>query len=71
MLQQNKIYANHYQYPVKKVTIIYFFNHSKMGFSNEITVDAINDEQAIDKAKYEIACVYGSKMLPRFTFKLK
>ena len=71
MLLQNKIYSNHYQYPIKKVTVIYFFNHSKMGFSNEITVDAINDEQAIDKAKYEVAGVYGTKMLPKFTFKLK
>lgn len=71
MTTQNKIYQNHYQYPVKKVTIVYFFNHSKMGFSNEITVDAINDEQAIDKAKHEVAGVYGSNMLRRFTFQLK
>ena len=67
----NKIYSNHYQYPAKKVTIIYNFKDSKMGFSNEITVTAINDEQAIDKAKDEVSGCYGSSMLKRFSFKLK
>ncbi len=67
----NKIYPLATQFPIKKVTVIYFFNHSKMGFSNEITVDAISNDNAIDRAKYEVASVYGSKMLPRFSFKLK
>lgn len=53
------------------VTVIYSFNHSKMGFNNSITVDAMNEEHAIENAKYEVACVYGSKMLTRFTFKIK
>jgi hypothetical protein len=71
MNTQNKIYANHYQYPVNKVTIVYFFNHSKMGFSNEITVDAICNEQALDKAKDAVSGCYGSSMLKRFSFKIK
>ena len=58
------------EYPVKKVTVTYWFNHSKMGFNNSITVDAINNQQAIDKAQYEVAGVYGSKMLKRFSFTL-
>lgn len=49
--------------------VVYFFNHSKMGFSNSITVEAINPDQAIEKAKHEVACVYGSGMLKKFTFK--
>jgi hypothetical protein len=59
------------QYPIKKVTIIYTFNNSKFGFNNSITVEAINDDQALDKARYEVSGAYGSKMLPRFSFKLK
>ncbi len=51
--------------------IIYQFNHSKMGFQNSVTVTAINDEQAIDKAKDEVSGVYGSGMLKKFTFKIK
>lgn len=58
------------QYPIKKVTVIYNFNNSKFGFNNSITVDAICDQQAIDKAKNEVACVYGSNMLKRFSFKV-
>lgn len=60
-----------FKYPIKAVTVIYTFNHSKMGFNNSVTVDAINDEMAIEKAKQEVAGVYGSKMLRRFSFKLK
>jgi hypothetical protein len=59
------------QYPIKKVTVLYNFNDSKMGFKNSVTVEAINDEQAIDKAKNEVAGVYGSSMLNEITFKLK
>ncbi len=53
------------------VTVIYNFNHSKMGFSNEITVEAISEEQAIEKAKVAVSECYGSKMLKKFTFKVK
>lgn len=56
---------------IRKVTVLYNFNHSKMGFQNSVTVDAITDEQAIVNAKKAVAEVYGSKMLPRFRFKLK
>jgi len=66
-----KVYPIGTQYPIKKVKVIYFFNHSKMGFSNEITVDAISNEQALDKAKYEVSGVYGSGMLKKFSFKIK
>jgi len=64
-----KIYSQ--QYSPKKVTVIYSFNHSKMGFTNEITNTCINDEQAIDKAKEGVAGVYGSSMLKKFSFKIK
>ncbi len=64
-----KIYSQ--SYAPKKVTVLYNFNHSKMGFQNSVTVTAINDEQAIDKAKDEVSGVYGSGMLKKFTFKIK
>ena len=68
----NPIYQSYpQQYQPKKVTVIYTFNNSKFGFNNSITVDAINDQQAIDKAKYEVAGCYGSSMLKKFSFKLK
>ena len=56
---------------MKKITVTYFFHHSKMGFSNQITVDALNEEHAIENAKREVAMAYGSGMLKRFTFKIK
>lgn len=52
-----------------KFTIVYSFNHSKMGFNNSITVEAMNHEQAIEKAKNEVSMCYGSKMLKKFSFK--
>ena len=58
-------------YPIKNVTVIYSFNDSKMGFNNSITVEAVNDAQALDKAKHEVAMCYGSSMLKKFSFKLK
>jgi len=54
---------------LKKYTIIYNFNHSKMGFNNSITLDAFSIEHAIGLAKLEVAGVYGSGMLNRFSFK--
>jgi len=69
MLQTTKIYQPQYQ--PKPVKVVYYFNHSKMGFSNEITVDAICNEQAMDKAKDAVAGCYGSSMLKRFSFKIK
>ena len=59
------------QYHPKQITIVYFFNHSKMGFSNEITVEAICNEMAMDKAKLAISECYGSSMLKKFSFKIK
>lgn len=53
----------------EKFTIVYNFNHSKMGFNNSITVEAISREQAIEKAKKEVAMVYGTDMLKKFSFK--
>ena len=67
--QVNKVYNN--QYPIKKVTVIYTFKHSRMGFNNSITVEAISDEHAIDNARREVSGAYGSKMLNRFTFYIK
>ncbi len=56
------------QFKTYKVT--YLFNHSKMGFSNQVTVIALNEKHAIENAMKEVSEVYGSKMLNRFTFKL-
>lgn len=56
---------------MKKFTIIYQFNHSRMGFQNEITVDALDYIRAEIEAKRKICICYGEKMLKRFTFKLK
>lgn len=50
-------------------TIVYTFNHSKMGFNNSISIEALNYEQALEKAKREVSMCYGSKMLKRFSFK--
>jgi len=54
---------------LKKYRIIYSFHHSKMGFNNSITVTALNLDSAIEDAKKQVSEVYGSKMLPRFSFK--
>lgn len=54
---------------LKKYRIIYTFNHSKMGFQNSLTVNNFNVDAAIEQVKKEVAEVYGSKMLPRFSFK--
>jgi hypothetical protein len=54
---------------LQKLTIVYTFKHSKMGFQNSITVEALNYEQAIEKARKEISDCYGSDMLKRFLFK--
>lgn len=48
--------------------VTYFFNHSKMGFSNSVTVNAMNIELAIEQAKKEVAGCYGSKMFNKFSF---
>jgi len=40
-----------------------------MGFNNSITLDALNKEQAIERAKKEIEMCYGSSMLKKFSFK--
>jgi hypothetical protein len=56
-------------YQLKKYRIIYNFNHSKMGFNNCLTVIAFNVDEAIQKVKNEVAGVYGTKMLTRFSFK--
>lgn len=49
--------------------VVYTFNHSKMGFNNQISIEARDEEEAIYKAKIEISGVYGKKMLNRFSFK--
>lgn len=54
---------------LQKHTIVYSFNHSKMGFNNSITVSALSREAAIELAKKEVAMVYGSDMLKKFSFK--
>lgn len=53
----------------KQYRILYYFNHSKMGFQNSITITALNVDDAIKDAEKQVSEVYGSKMLPRFSFK--
>jgi hypothetical protein len=53
----------------KKYRILYTFNHSKMGFQNSITVIALNVDMALKDVETQVSEVYGSKMLPRFSFK--
>lgn len=55
---------------MKKYTVIYTFKHSKMGFNNSITIEALNKEQALEKAIAEVSQCYGSGMLKRFSFKI-
>lgn len=54
-------------------TVPYFFNHSKFGFSNSITVKADSPEEAIIKALAEVKDFYrpihGDKNINRFTVK--
>lgn len=50
-------------------TVVYQFRHSSMGFQNSITVEALNAEEATNKATIAVSECYGSKMLKRFTFK--
>jgi hypothetical protein len=54
---------------LKKYRILYTFNHSRMGFQNSITVIALDEEAATQDAKKQVGEVYGSKMLPNFSFK--
>jgi hypothetical protein len=54
---------------MKQYRIIYSFNHSKMGFNNSITLEALNVDQALEQAKKEVAMVYGTAMLKKFSFK--
>jgi len=54
---------------MKKFTIIYTFKDSRMGFNNSITMEAQNQDQAIEKAKKEVAQCYGSQMFKKFSFK--
>lgn len=54
---------------MKQYRIIYSFHHSKMGFNNSITVEAISVDHAIENAKREVSMAYGKDMLKRFSFK--
>lgn len=47
----------------------YFFNHSQMGFSNSITVEAPTEKHAIVMAMEAVKECYGSKMYKKFTVK--
>ena len=53
----------------KRYRILYNFNHSRMGFQNSITVEALNVDLAIQDVKRQVSEVYGNKMLQRFSFK--
>jgi len=64
-----KSYMTSQNCSLKKYRIIYNLNHSTMGFNNSLTVDAFTVDEAIEKVKNEVAGVYGSAMLKRFSFK--
>ena len=51
---------------ILRFRVTYFYNHPRIGFSNSITVDALDEEQAKEKAVKEISMCYGSDMLKRF-----
>lgn len=53
---------------LNRFRVTYQFNNSKFGFQNSITVNAFNEDHAIDNAKKEVSDCYGSKMLRRFSF---
>lgn len=54
----------------RPIRVTYDFIHSRMGFQNSVTVTAFNNEDAISRAKQEVAQTYGSKMLRNFKFKI-
>lgn len=55
---------------MQNITVIYSFKHPNMGFQNSVTVQAIDNIQALEKAKEAVSETYGSKMLKRFSFKI-
>jgi hypothetical protein len=56
---------------MQKFTFIYYFNHSKFGFSNEITILENNSLNALKIAENKIIDTFGIKDFKKFTFKLK
>ena len=56
---------------MQKFTFIYYFNHSKFSFSNEITILENNSLNALKIAQNSIIDTFGSKDFKKFTFKLK
>lgn len=54
---------------LKSYRILYYFNHAKMGFSNSITIKALNVDLAIKDAEKQVQETYGSGMIKKFTFK--
>ena len=59
---------------LKKITVIYEFKHSRMGFQNSITADAMGPNHAIENAKKAVVEVFGGiwgkNCLNKFTFKI-
>jgi hypothetical protein len=56
---------------MQKYTFTYFFNHSKFGFSNEITVTGNDLLNALKLAENQIIERFGENNFKKFTFKLK
>ena len=56
---------------MQKYTFIYFFNDSKFGFSNEVTLIEKDTINALKLAENKIIETFGSKYFKKFTFKLK
>ena len=56
---------------MKKYTFTYFFNHSKFGFSNELTVMENNALNALKLAENKIIEHFGANNFKKFTLKLK
>ena len=56
---------------MQKYTFTYFFNHSKFGFSNELTVMENDPLNALKLAENQIIAHFGEKNFKKFTLKLK
>lgn len=56
---------------MQKFTFIYYFNHSKFCFSNDITILENNALNALKIAENSIINTFGNKDFKKFTFKLK
>lgn len=50
--------------------VLYNFHHSKMGFQNSITCEALSEDHALVDAMEQVKEVYGSRLFKKFTFQI-